>query len=277
MTVEDTSHPPRTVAIVTNNTNCERHVQYYTTLEKYFMANGWIIAESFDVDMVVISGCGFHNMMLEKVKTLLGDLNTANFKGEVVMTGCIPTTHAAEWKQGFRGTLVELSGEAALDGLIGASVPFRALGPVNILKPHKDTAVADGHKVLHVKVAEGCIRQCSFCVIHKAKGRIRSYPPEELHKQIDAGVRAGYPTVFLMGEDTFAYGIDSGTTIVEFVDSVLARHPDIQFQFGNLDHRWLSSACSMSLPEMIAIGRAGDSPRRNKAAPMRLVSASTSA
>jgi tRNA A37 methylthiotransferase MiaB len=239
MTEQDTSQPPRTVAIVTNNTNCERHVQYYTTLEKYFMANGWIIAESFDVDMVVISGCGFHNMMLEKVKTLLADLSTANFAGELVMTGCIPTTHAAEWKSGFRGKLVALSGEAALDGLIDAKVPFRALGPVNILKPHKDTTVTDDDKVLHVKVAEGCVRQCSFCVIHKAKGRIRSYPIEELHRQIDAGVRAGYRTVFLMGEDTFAYGIDVGTTIIQFVDSVIARHPEIQFQFGNLDHRWL--------------------------------------
>lgn len=229
---------PRTVAILTNNTNCERHVQYYTTLEKYFMVNGWVIGNTFDVDMVVISGCGFHNMMLEKVKTLLADLESANFQGELVMTGCIPTTHAAEWQKGFRGTLVELSGEAALDGLIHASVPYKALQPVNVLKLHEDT-VTDMSKVLHVKVADGCMRQCSFCVIHKAKGRIRSLPPEQLHKQIDAGVKAGYKTVFLMGEDTFAYGVDIGTTIIEFVESVLEKYPDLQFQFGNLDHQWL--------------------------------------
>jgi ribosomal protein S12 methylthiotransferase len=229
---------PRTVAVITNNTNCERHVQYYTTLEKYFMVNGWVIANTFDVDMVVISGCGFHNMMLEKVKVLLEDLNAANFQGELVMTGCIPTTHAAEWKKGFQGTLVELNGEAALDGLIHASVPFKALQPANILKLHTDT-ITDAGKVLHVKVADGCMRQCSFCVIHKAKGRIRSLPPEELHKQIDAGVKAGYQTVFLMGEDTFAYGVDIETTIIDFVEAVLERHPGLQFQFGNLDHQWL--------------------------------------
>jgi ribosomal protein S12 methylthiotransferase len=229
---------PRTVSIITNNTNCERHVQYYTTLEKYFMVNGWVIGNTFDVDMVVITGCGFHNMMLEKVKVLLGDLNDANFKGELVMTGCIPTTHAAEWKKGFSGTLVEINGEAALDGIIHASMPFKALQPVNVLKLHEDT-VTDASKVLHVKVADGCMRQCSFCVIYKAKGRIRSFQPEVLHKQIDAGVEAGYPTVFLMGEDTFAYGVDIGTTIIDFVEAVLERHPGLQFQFGNLDHQWL--------------------------------------
>jgi len=230
---------PRTVAILTNNTNCERHVQYYTTLEKYFMANGWVIGGTFDVDMVVISGCGFHNMMLEKVKQLLADLNEASFQGELVMTGCIPTTHAAEWKKGFKGALVELNGEAALDGLINASVPFKALQPVNILKLHEDTVATDASKVLHVKVADGCMRKCSFCVIHKAKGRIRSIQPELLHAQIDAGVNAGFKTVFLMGEDTFAYGVDIGTTIIDFVEAVLERHPGLQFQFGNLDHQWL--------------------------------------
>jgi ribosomal protein S12 methylthiotransferase len=230
---------PGTVAIVTNNTNCERHVQYYTSLEKYFMVNGWVIADSFDVDMVVISGCGFHNMMLEKVKSLLGDLKASEFAGEVVMTGCIPTTHASEWKEGFTGTLVELSGEAALDGLIGARVPYNQVEPVSVLKPHEKVDTTDAIPIAHIKVADGCMRQCSFCVIHKAKGRIRSHPMDKLQKQFDAAVEAGFKTFFLMGEDTFAYGVDIGTTIIDLVEAVLARYPDVQFQFGNLDHQWL--------------------------------------
>ncbi|WP_315833535.1 radical SAM protein [Bradyrhizobium prioriisuperbiae] len=252
---------PRTVAIITNNTNCERHVQYYSTLEKYFMANNWIISDTFDVDMVVISGCGFHNMMLEKVKKLLGDLDEANFAGELVMTGCIPTTHAAEWKKGFRGTLVQLSGEASLDEIIKAQVPFKKLQPVNILKPHHDTIVREEDRILHVKVADGCIRKCTFCVIHKAKGKIRSIPAADLYRQIDAGVAAGYKTIFLMGEDTFAYGTDVGTTIIEFVEEIAARHPQLKFQFGNLDHRWLVeytdaiiSMCNRGLVQQLHVG-----------------------
>lgn len=235
----DATLMPKTVAILTNNTNCERHVQYYTSLEKYFMVNGWVISESFDVDMVVISGCGFHNMMLEKVKTLLQDLNKSEFKGELVMTGCIPTTHKEEWKKDFNGTLVELSGEAALDGLIHAIVPYKELKPVNVLKPHKDVIVREEDKVLHVKVGDGCMRQCSFCVIHKAKGKIRSFAADSLYEQIEKGAAAGYKTIFLMGEDTFAYGVDAGSTIIELVEGILARHSDLKFQFGNLDHRWL--------------------------------------
>jgi tRNA A37 methylthiotransferase MiaB len=235
----ETTLMPKTVAILTNNTNCERHVQYYTSLEKYFMANGWVISETFDVDMVVISGCGFHNMMLEKVKSLLADLNTSQFKGELVMTGCIPTTHKEEWRQGFNGTLVELSGEAALDGLIGAAIPYKDLKPVNVLKPHKDVVVKDEDRVLHVKIADGCMRQCSFCVIHKAKGKIRSFSPDSVYAQIEKGVKAGYKTIFLMGEDTFAYGVDAGSTIIDLVEGILGRYSNLTFQFGNLDHRWL--------------------------------------
>jgi tRNA A37 methylthiotransferase MiaB len=178
-------------------------------------------------------------MMLEKVKKLLGDLDEAKFGGELVLTGCIPTTHAAEWKNGFRGTLVQLSGEGALDGLIKATVPFKSLQPASVLKLHRDTIASEENKVLHVKVADGCIRRCTFCVIHKAKGRIRSMAPNDLHRQIDEGVAAGYKIMFLMGEDTFAYGTDIGTTIIDLIESAVVRHPHLQFQFGNLDHQWL--------------------------------------
>jgi tRNA A37 methylthiotransferase MiaB len=52
-------------------------------------------------------------------------------------------------------------------------------------------------------------------------------------------VANGYKEIFLMGEDTFAYGTDSGTTIIELVDSLLEISPDVSFVFGNWYSRWL--------------------------------------
>ena len=227
------------VAIVTNNTNCERHVQYYSTLEKYFMANGWYIKDNFDVDMVVITGCGFHNMMLEKVKNLLDELKTIEFEQNVVLTGCLPTTHASEWKEGFKGSVVKLDGEAALDGIIGATVPFKEVKPSNMLKPHEESMSTGDKKIFHIKIEDGCMRQCTFCVIHKAKGRVRSLPEEQIEDQFRKGIEAGYKRVFLMGEDTFAYGQDTGTNIIDLVNRLVAISSDIDIEFGNLDHRWL--------------------------------------
>lgn len=230
------------VAIVTNNTNCERHVQYYSRLERYFIANNWVIKDNFDVDLVVISGCGFHNLMLEKVKTLLKELSSIGFEENVVLTGCIPTTHEEEWKKSFNGQIVKLNGEASLDGLINADIAYKDVKLPILMKPHKDVH-SDENKVFHIKISEGCIRKCSFCVIHKAKGKHRSVSFEEIADQFKFGLSQGKNRVYLMGEDTFAYGVDYGSTIIELINKLLEINSDVEFNFSNMDHKWLVEYC----------------------------------
>jgi hypothetical protein len=68
---------PKSVAIVTNNTECEKHIQYYSTLEKYVQLNGWQVVEIFDAERVLICACGFHDFMLKKVESMLQRLKDA--------------------------------------------------------------------------------------------------------------------------------------------------------------------------------------------------------
>ncbi len=227
------------VAIITNNTNCERHVQYYSTTEKYFLMNGWVVKDNFDVDLVVISGCGFHNMMLEKVKNTLDELDDLGFSDNVVMTGCIPTTHAEEWKKSFNGKLVQLHFETLLDDMIDASVKYKDVKAATMLRPHKDAQISDNDKVLHIKISEGCIRKCTFCVIYKAKGKHRSSSMESVEEQFRKGVEKGYKKVMLMGEDTFAYGTDISITIIDLIKHLNSIDPEVEFFFSNMDHKWL--------------------------------------
>jgi hypothetical protein len=59
------------VAILTNNNNCEKNIQYYSI---------------FDVDFIIISSW-FHNMIVVKSKNALNQLKTMNFKGKIILTG----------------------------------------------------------------------------------------------------------------------------------------------------------------------------------------------
>jgi len=108
--------PPRSVAIITNNVGCERHVQYYSNLEKYLAANDWTIAENFAVEKIVICACGFHDFMMKKVLKLLNQLSEIGFSEKnIIIAGCLPKTHEQSVKQKFNGQLVEVNQEHRLD------------------------------------------------------------------------------------------------------------------------------------------------------------------
>ena len=259
--VSKTTNATRRVAIITNNVGCERHVQYYSTLEKYLVANNWVVADSFDVEKVVICACGFHDFMLDKVLKSLKRLTETGFSEKnIVITGCLPKTHAQRLKQDFHGDLVELNQEHLLDGIFEATIPFQRISPPNVFVRPRTWQVPQD-KTFFIKIAQGCLRNCTFCVITKAKGHIRSVPVEEIKKQFEFAVSNGYKEIFLMGEDTFAYGLDTGTNIIALVDSFLKISPDVSFGFGNWHSRWLPQfaegllrLCKMGVVKKLNIG-----------------------
>ncbi|UCE06744.1 MAG: radical SAM protein [bacterium] len=256
-----TTSTTRRVAIITNNVGCERHVQYYSTLEKYLVANNWTVAEDFDVEKVIICACGFHDFMMDKVSKLLKRLSEIGFsEKDVIITGCLPKTHEQLLKQEFNGDLVELNQEHLLDDIIDAKIPFRSVSLPNVFVRPKTWQIPQD-KTFFIKIAQGCVGHCTYCVIKKAKGHIRSVPFEEIKKQFEYATANGYKEIYLMGEDTFAWGADIGTNIIALVDSLLKISPDVSFIFGNWHSRWLSQfsedlirLCKMGIIKKLSIG-----------------------
>jgi ribosomal protein S12 methylthiotransferase len=230
----------RRVAIVTNNLNCERHVQYFSMMEKYFISNGWEVREDFDVEKVVICVCGFHDVMHEKVINTLKELQEINFlEKNIFIMGCQSKTHELQFKENYKIRLIPFKEEHILDEIIRAKIPFKDISPNNLLQPHRD--VEDSNKIdfFHIKIAQGCLRRCTFCVINKAKGYITSVSHDEIMNQYHKALALGRRKIYLMGEDTFAYGLDTSTNIIQLSLAMLAEDPDIELSFGSLHVQWI--------------------------------------
>lgn len=229
------------VAILTNNIHCERHVQYFSTLEKYFRINGWQVTDNFDVNKVVICGCGFHDGMYNKVIKLLDDLKKINFlENNIVISACLPKTQASNLKKDFKGHIVDLHEEKLLDQIIRAEIPFEEVKPVNRFRIQEMCGFEKNEEdFFYIKISEGCLRKCTFCVINKAKGYIKSVSKEVIKGQVKTALEEGFSRFFLMGEDTFAYGFDMDTNIIELVEELVAIDRNIELFFGYLHIRWL--------------------------------------
>ncbi len=228
------------VTIVTNNINCERHTQYYSTIEKYFILNNWSISTDFNVDKVIITGCGFHDFMYDKVRKTVESIKNSGIKEEnIIIMGCSTKTHEQDLQSEFNGKVIGIHKENELDQIINASVPFSDIDHINLFNFDKVSPNSQKNEYFFIKIAEGCLQQCNFCVIKKAKGYIKSKATEEITSQYKFAVENGYKKIFLMGEDTFAYGVDSNRTIIELIDELLEIDSNVELYFGSLHCRWL--------------------------------------
>jgi threonylcarbamoyladenosine tRNA methylthiotransferase MtaB len=69
------------------------------------------------------------------------------------------------------------------------------------------------HTRAYIKIQDGCNQFCSYCAIPLARGRVRSRKPEDVLREVECIVAAGYQEIVLTGIHVSSYGIDFTTPI----------------------------------------------------------------
>jgi threonylcarbamoyladenosine tRNA methylthiotransferase MtaB len=82
------------------------------------------------------------------------------------------------------------------------------LRPFGVTRLPRGIRRFDGHQRAFVKVQDGCILNCSFCIIPKVRPGLHSRPPEEIVAEVAQLVEAGRQEVVLTGIHLGHYGID---------------------------------------------------------------------
>ena len=76
--------------------------------------------------------------------------------------------------------------------------------------PHVNTkrTITTGGHFAYLKIAEGCNKNCTYCVIPSVRGRYRSVPLEELVTSAKELVAGGVKELILVAQETTLYGVD---------------------------------------------------------------------
>ena len=69
-------------------------------------------------------------------------------------------------------------------------------------------SVTTGGHFAYLKIAEGCNKRCTYCIIPYIRGNYRSVPMEELVAQAKELVAAGAKELILVAQETTLYGVD---------------------------------------------------------------------
>ncbi len=89
---------------------------------------------------------------------------------------------------------------------------------------------------VYIKIEDGCESHCTYCIIPKARGKIRSKAPEDIINEARYLASTGVKEVVLTGIETASYGHDTGKiTLIDIIEAVACIDGIERIRLGSLD------------------------------------------
>jgi MiaB-like tRNA modifying enzyme len=86
-----------------------------------------------------------------------------------------------------------------------------------------------------VQIAQGCISNCSYCIVKRVMGPLVSYPEEMILDEVQRCVLQGCKEIWLTAQDTAAYGLDRGSTLPYLLQSIMQIDGDFMVRVGMMN------------------------------------------
>ena len=104
---------------------------------------------------------------------------------------------------------------------------------------HLPAGGLEGRTRAMLKVEDGCVNFCTYCIIPYARGPIRSLPLEEAACEAKRLAGAGYRELVLTGIEISSWGHDlkNGQGLIDLVEAVCAAAPECRVRLGSLEPR----------------------------------------
>ena len=170
-----------------------------------------------EAEAVVVNTCCFiHDAKEESIQTLLemAELKKTGKVKAVIAAGCLSQRYSDEIQVEIP-EVDEIIGTASIDQVADALDEVLAGQKTNHLKDidaepvfGKKRIVTTGGHYAYLKIAEGCDKHCSYCIIPKVRGKYRSIPMESLVTEAENLVEAGVKELILVAQETTLYGKD---------------------------------------------------------------------
>ena len=203
--------------------------QYEThILQQQFAAAGYdIVPFEDEADVYIINSCTVTAEGDRKTRQMVRRIKRGNPTAKAVLTGCFPQAFP-ETAEGLKEADV-ITGSKDRHGLLSAVEESISTGQriVRILK-HSETEDFEKMSVSQfaqrtrafLKIEDGCDRFCTYCIVPKARGPVRSKPLSEITAEAEELVRAGHREVVLAGVNLSSYGKDIGSSLLEAIQAV---------------------------------------------------------
>ena len=170
-----------------------------------------------DAEAIIINTCCFiHDAKKESIETIL---EAAEFKKSgscryLIVTGCL----AERYREEIQKEIPEvdaLLGTASFDEIQKVLLGLSKKKKENVFKELTYLPLPNTKRVNttcgytgYLKIADGCEKHCTYCVIPSIRGRYRSVPMERILDEAKTMADAGVRELILVAQETTLYGVD---------------------------------------------------------------------
>jgi len=193
---------------------------------------GWALTDEADeADAYLVNTCSFlQSSTQESIDTILelAQHKQVDASKKLIVAGCLPSRYGDELVEGLPevDTFLGTSDIHRVADAIAGQLPDRAYIRHGYSHLYEDTdgartTITQGATAF-LKLAEGCNRVCTFCIIPQIRGKQRSRPIDDVVAEARRLAEAGVKEVVLVAQDLTSYGTDLGDrkSLVQLIDAL---------------------------------------------------------
>lgn len=211
-------------------------------------SSGFMITTNPELaEIIILNTCIVKGKTESKIKRRVQDIKTELGKDKLlIIAGCMPETDSKSLKKISPNAL--LLGTRCIKDIknlirdyYGAQLNDKKskeyISQENEIKLNLPKKPQNALISVH-QISEGCLGNCSFCKTRLAKGKLFSYPEEEIVRSIESDLQQGAKEIWITSQDNAAYGLDKKTKkreLPELLKEILSLKHKFKLRLGMMD------------------------------------------
>jgi MiaB/RimO family radical SAM methylthiotransferase len=238
---------------------CPRRAVDSQKIADYLETNNLEYTQDFkQADLIIVSTCAALKSREDLSKTAVTWYQEQKHQdAKIVVAGCLGKINPEVIKEFEDVAFISPREIDVLDDLIAAKVRFKDIPDPNQigsfpLFPDKPERQAKGDRLnkrldlayekkdlFTLRVATGCLGNCSYCAVKFAVGELESKPVDAIVNEFKSGLDQGFKHFVLIAGDVGCYGVDIGTSAIELLSELFAVEGAYKIIIKEFNAQWV--------------------------------------
>lgn len=236
--------------------------QYETnSMEALVKSKGhFVVPADCNADVIVINSCTVTAESDRKTRQIVRRLKSKSPHAVCVLTGCMPQALPEKALKVSDADII--MGNRNLACLCEFVDEFLKSGQrvIKIAEHESDEkfntptiSQFNERTRAYLKIQDGCQRHCTYCIIPKARGRVRSKSIEEIKSEVSLLAKNGHKEIVLVGINLSAFGSDTGFNLCDAVDAVCEIDGVERVRLGSLEPDLFTDSMLLRLKSQVKL------------------------